>query len=293
MHPHFLNVFRRWPALALPVALLFSSIPARAGLWAFVDAQGVTHFAAEQVDARYTLFFKGNDLTRLDLGARPAAPAARAPSQPVPRRFAGLDESRGYKAVQRHIQAAARAHAVDYGLIKAVIAAESGFDPAAISPKGAVGLMQLLPTTAAQYGVAADPPGRPGAGRSVEQKLTDPRTNILAGTRYLAYLLKLFQGDTELAVAAYNAGEGAVQRAGRQVPNYKETRGYVRTVMGLYAAFKPAPAPAGTPPVASIVSRIQGRVRVELGGAPAPAPGPAPEAASPLVPVRYSLPVPE
>ena len=195
----------------------------------------------------------------------------------MPRRFAGLDESRGYKAVREHIQAAARTHAVDYGLIKAVIAAESGFDPAAISPKGAVGLMQLLPTTAAQYGVAADPPGRPGAGRSVVQKLTDPRTNILAGT--------------ELAVAAYNAGEGAVQRAGRQVPNYKETRGYVRTVMGLYAAFKPAPAPAGTPPVASIVSRVKGRVRVELGGAPAP--GPAPEAASPLVPVRYTLPAAE
>ena len=290
MHPHFLSVFRRWPALALSVALLFLSVPARAGLWALVDAQGVTHFAAEQVDARYTLFFKGNDLTRLDLGARPAAPA-RAPSQAVPRRFAGLDESRGYKAVREHIQAAARTHAVDYGLIKAVIAAESGFDPAAISPKGAVGLMQLLPTTAAQYGVAADPPGRPGAGRSVVQKLTDPRTNILAGTRYLAYLLKLFQGDTELAVAAYNAGEGAVQRAGRQVPNYKETRGYVRTVMGLYAAFKPAPAPAGTPPVAYNVSRVKGRVRVELGGAPAP--GPAPEAASPLVPVRYTLPAAE
>ena len=99
MHPHFLSVFRRWPALALSVALLFLSVPARAGLWALVDAQGVTHFAAEQVDARYTLFFKGNDLTRLDLGARPAAPA-RAPSQAVPRRFAGLDESRGYKAVR-------------------------------------------------------------------------------------------------------------------------------------------------------------------------------------------------
>lgn len=179
------------------------------------------------------------------------------------------------------MQAAAKAHAVDYELLKAVIAAESGFDSAAVSPKGAIGLMQLLPTTAEQYGVVADRQNRrDGKGkllpaRTVEQKLTDPQTNIQAGARYLAYLIKLFKGELSLALAAYNAGEGAVQRAGNRIPNYKETQGYVKTVMGLYELFKPETATAAaktTRPLASAVgrigSRMGGRVRVELGGLP-------------------------
>ena len=107
-----------------------------------------------------------------------------------------------------------------------MIAAESGFDPQAVSPKGAVGLMQLMPPTAEQYGVLADKEGRKDRkgkllpARSVEEKLTDPQTNINAGARYLAYLIKLFKGEMELAVAAYNAGEGAVQRAGNKIPKF-------------------------------------------------------------------------
>ena len=324
---------RRAPPLFAPavaLALLLGHVSARADLWSYVDEQGVTHFAAEKIDERYQLYFKGSDVSKLSLTAesRLANPgqasrsgvgglraskagASTAPAFKMPQRFASLDDSRGYKSVQKHLRAAAKQHAVDYELLKAVIAAESGFDPAAVSPKGAVGLMQLLPTTATQYGVVADKEGRkdrkgqPIAAQSVEQKLTDPRTNIFAGARYLAYLIKLFKGETALAVAAYNAGEGAVQRAGNKIPNYKETQGYVRTVMGLYGVFKPdagvttmaSNAGSNSAPVARAVAKVGGRVRVELGGAakgrapPAETPAPAAAAATtsdtPWVPVVF------
>lgn len=297
----FLGVSGRWRAVVLGCALLFLSISARADLWAFVDEQGVTHLAATQVDARYQLYFKGGDVTRLNLGATQLAPAPGerlglkpGPEQPafvLPRRFAQLDGSKSYQAVQKHLQAAAKTHQVDYELLKAVVAAESGFDADAVSPKGAVGLMQLLPSTAQQYGVQADAAGRknrkgqPVPARTVEEKLTDPQTNINAGARYLAYLIRLFKGELELALAAYNAGEGAVQRAGNKIPNFRETQGYVRTVMGLYGVFKPAPparaaadAPVGQ---ALIGARLaSNRVRVELGAVPAAnAPATMPERA--------------
>ena len=279
----------RWPLLGL--ALSFLHLSAHADLWARVDEQGVTHFAATQVDERYQLFFKGGTAAQLNLtDAASLAPSkaqrlglksggTEQPAFVVPKRFANIDSSKGYQSVQKHLQAAAKTHKVDYELLKAVVAAESGFDADVVSPKGAVGLMQLMPTTAVQYGVVADRAerrdrkGQVLPARSVEEKLTDPKTNIDAGARYLAYLIKLFKGELELAVAAYNAGEGAVQRAGNKIPNYRETQGYVKTVMGLYSVFKPEP-PAraaradGAAAATSIASRMGGRVRVELGAAP-------------------------
>ena len=93
--------------------------------------------------------------------------------------------------------------------------------------------MQIIPATAERYGVSGD------ARTPVQQKLTDPRTNIRAGSRYLRDLINMFPGQLELALAAYNAGEGAVQRAGNRIPNYRETQNYVRTVMQLYTMLKP------------------------------------------------------
>ena len=110
---------------------------------------------------------------------------------------------------------------VSPALVKAVIHAESAFDPDATSRKGARGLMQLMPVTARQMGVA-DP--------------LDPAQNILGGTRYLKHLMGRF-GDLELAVAAYNAGPEAVRRHGG-VPPYRETRSYVRNVIGLYQQYR-------------------------------------------------------
>ena len=95
--------------------------------------------------------------------------------------------------------------------------------------------MQVMPPTAEQYGVLGD------ARQPIEKRLTDPRVNLQAGTRYLRHLLDLFDNRLELALAAYNAGVSAVQRAGQQVPNIRETQNYVRTVTQLYALLKPPP----------------------------------------------------
>jgi soluble lytic murein transglycosylase-like protein len=234
--------------------LSFMQQAAHADLWAHVDERGVTHFAAEQVDARYQLFFRGNDFdsTRdVPANAQPMPYALPAGGKSL---LAFFDIAPDYKRVKHHLRAASSQHGVDYELLQAVIAAESGFDAKAVSPKGAVGLMQVMPATASRFGVSGD------AKRSVEQKLTDPAVNVPTGTRYLRHLLDLFPGRMDLAVAAYNAGEGAVQRAGNQIPAFKETQNYVRTVLGLYAQLKP-PAPVLARRAAS-----GGRVRMELSG---------------------------
>ena len=162
--------------------------------------------------------------------------------------------SPNYKAVKHLLREASETHGIDYELLQALIATESGFNAAAVSPKGAVGLMQLIPPTAERYGVKAE------KDAPIHQKLTDPRTNIRAGASYLRYLINLFPGQLELALAAYNAGEGAVQRAGNKIPNYPETKNYVKTVMQLYTLLKPS-----TP----VTATSTGRVRMEMmGGTP-------------------------
>jgi len=227
---------------------------ALADLWAHVDARGVTHFASEQVDDRYQLFFRGNDFDSTRDVPVSTAPMPYALPAAGARLLAFFDIAPGYKRVKHHLRAASAQHGVDYELLQAVIAAESGFDATAVSPKGAVGLMQVMPATASRFGVSGD------AKRTVEQKLADPAVNVPTGTRYLRHLLDLFPGRMDLAVAAYNAGEGAVQRAGNRIPAYKETQNYVRTVLGLYAQLKP-PAP-----VLAQRAAPGGRVRMELSG---------------------------
>lgn len=137
-----------------------------------------------------------------------------------------------FKTIKHHVKEAAIQHNVDYALLQAVMVTESGLNASVVSPKGAVGLMQLMPATAKRYGVHAD------AEISIEKRLTDPKVNIQAGARYLRYLMDLFPGKLELSVAAYNAGEGAVRRAGHQIPEYKETQNYVRQVLKLYHQLK-------------------------------------------------------
>lgn len=117
----------------------------------------------------------------------------------------------------RFIDAAALEHGIDSRIIHAVIETESLYQPDAVSPKGAQGLMQLMPSTAEQYG-ATD--------------LFDPEENINVGTKHLKYLLDKYQGDLPLAIAAYNAGEGAVEKYDG-IPPYPETIGYVRKITAL------------------------------------------------------------
>jgi soluble lytic murein transglycosylase len=184
-----LAVALAWPAFG-------PALPATAGgpLYTFVDERGVTHFTnLPPRDARY---------------------------QPVPRRerqgfsFGPAPRYSGYDGL---IGLTAREQRVQPALVKAVIAAESGFDPEAVSRKGARGLMQLMPTTASRLGVE-DP--------------LHPTENVRGGTRYLRLMLDRY-GDIERAVAAYNAGPGAVDRHGG-IPPYRETQDYVRRVMTYY-----------------------------------------------------------
>ena len=114
-----------------------------------------------------------------------------------------------------------------------MIVTESGFNADAVSLSGATGMMQLMPATAANFGVRGD------KNNSITQKLTKPGLNIRTGSRYLRYLLDLFPGQIDLALAAYNAGEGRVQRAGNRIPNIKQTQNYVKNVMALYSQLKP------------------------------------------------------
>lgn len=128
------------------------------------------------------------------------------------------------QAFRREIQSAASFNAVDESLIRAIIHAESAYQPDARSPKGAQGLMQLMPQTATELAV-----GNP----------FDPAENIDGGTRYLSQLLDEFDGDLDLAAAAYNAGPAAVYKYGG-VPPYDETKEYVRRVKILYRRYDQA-----------------------------------------------------
>lgn len=261
----FLSVSGALRRLVLPlaaVALAGSwSVPAAADVWAYVDAKGVSHFAIEQVDERYELFFKSAESFDTRRDPPPPEPTAvtaanlLAPPLPPTRLLALFDASPSFTSVRQILRDASSDHDIDYELLQALIATESGFNASAVSPKGAIGLMQLMPDTARRYGVDTD---RHGA---LERKLTDPKVNIRAGTRYLRDLINMFPGQLELALAAYNAGEGAVMRAGNQIPNYKETQNYVKNVLGLYWGLKP-PAP----PVAATPRYPNSRVRPAISG---------------------------
>lgn len=215
-------------ALAIFIGLACQAT-AHANIWGFIDGQGVAHFAPDKKDPRYELFFR-TDSSQPDVWREKTSVTA------PPKLLAFYEVSTNYKAVKHLLREAASAHQIDYELLQALISTESGFDTHAVSPRGAVGLMQLIPATAQRYGVLAD------ANHSIEKKLTDPRINIRAGAKYLRDLLTMFPGQPELALAAYNAGEGAVQRAGNRIPNYPETQNYVKTVMQIYTSLKPPPA---------------------------------------------------
>lgn len=138
--------------------------------------------------------------------------------------------------VQSLVSETAKKYDLPRWLVQAVIHAESFYNPHAVSHAGAVGLMQLMPATARRYGVR----DRHNAEQNVE-----------GGTRYLRDLLDMFDDNTELALAAYNAGENAVKKYGYQIPPYKETQNYVRRVKTLSARYRSASQLESTPSVAS------------------------------------------
>jgi soluble lytic murein transglycosylase-like protein len=246
-------------AASCALAIACAAPAARAEVWGYVDDKGVAHFAAEKVDERYELFYRGGESFDTAEGL-PEKPPRRVtvPTAP-PRLLAFFEISPAYKQVKHHLKEAAKRHGVDYALLQALIATESGFDAAAVSPKGAIGLMQVMPATAERYGVAAD-------GKTpLAKKLADPLTNIRTGTRHLRYLMDLYPAQLELVLAAYNAGEGAVQRAGNRIPNFRETQNYVKTVMQLYTMLRP---PAAAMPGRVHQQQPPRRVRVEIAAKP-------------------------
>ena len=226
----FFPFLRRHVALISLSGLLIAGFhgTATADVWKYVDENGVIYFTNEPPAKR-------SALVKLVIESAPSGTAQSvatslntSPYGDAQATATVINASPAYQAAQGSLLAASQSYGVDYDLLKAVVATESAFNSKAVSPKGAVGLMQLMPTTAQRYGVQSD------RGATISAKLTDPDLNIQTGTRYLADLLLLFGGKTELALAAYNAGEGAVARAGNRIPNYKETQNYVKRVMEVY-----------------------------------------------------------
>ena len=191
-------------AVSLAAAALLTPTIAAANIYAFKDENGVTHFSnLPHLDKRYKMVYR----IPTSLQMRPNAWSASGPQLVDIEKLVPI------------IANAARLNGLDAKLVHAVIRAESGYNEHAISSKGAIGLMQLIPATAQRYGVVNS---------------HDPAENISGGTRYLRDLLKMFNGNVELALAGYNAGENAVIRAGHRIPPYPETMAYVPKVLQFY-----------------------------------------------------------
>lgn len=215
------RVARRLRRLGFVAGMIVSTVAAAAGdgaIWSYVDANGVTHFSNVPDSASpYRLYLKNPDSYRL----KGASSGKSATSGKSPSRLTAVPlDKLPYADL---IASAASKHRIDAALLHAVIHVESRHNPGAISPKGAVGLMQVLPETARRMGVRDPEP---------------PEQNIAAGARYLRFLLDIFGDDTRLALAAYNAGENAVIRNGNRIPPYAETRAYVPAVMETYEALR-------------------------------------------------------
>jgi soluble lytic murein transglycosylase-like protein len=178
-----------------------------ADIYKYVDSDGHTYYTDEPKNSLFKRIIKSKPIQRKinyysNLGPRIG-------------RLASANKQRFTDLIA---QAAAR-HQVDEKLVHAVIQTESAYNADAVSPKGAVGLMQLMPDTARRFGVMDS---------------TDPDQNIDGGTRYLKHLIAMFEPNIDLAVAAYNAGENAVIKYNNSVPPYPETQNYVRQVLALY-----------------------------------------------------------
>jgi soluble lytic murein transglycosylase-like protein len=176
-------------------AIAASPLPAAAQIYIRTDPNGRQVWSDRQINQPTAVYAVPG--THQEFSTTPVAETARASDyDPL---------------IARH----ASEHALRPELVRAVIQVESGFNPRALSAKGAMGLMQLMPATARELGV---------------RNAYDPAENIRGGTAYLRQLLDRYDGNEELALAAYNAGAGAVDRSGRRIPAYRETRDYVRKV---------------------------------------------------------------
>jgi soluble lytic murein transglycosylase-like protein len=189
--------------LALLLATLFAASIAAANpkIYTYMDAQGLRHYTDVPDNNRYRLLV----LSPQDRTASGDRYDMRL-----------LAKASQYDSIIEH---AALSAAVESNLLRAVIVVESGFNSHAVSKRGAVGLMQLMPATASRFGVSNP---------------YDAQQNVHAGARYLKFLIDRFGHDIRLALAAYNAGEDAVARNGGQIPPFSETMAYVPRVLKIY-----------------------------------------------------------
>ena len=194
------------------VSLCVISIPARCDIYAFTDANGTPNFSNVPTDDRYVLTLRTEVPNEV--------PNEQAESFVQKRNEINRAKQ---TTLTNEIKRAALVYHLDPALLHAVIATESGYEANAVSRKGAMGLMQLMPETARRYGVT-DP--------------FNPSQNIQAGTQHLNSLLKRFGNDLNLALAAYNSGESNVVKYGSRIPPFSETRAYVPKVMGLYRKYQ-------------------------------------------------------
>jgi Transglycosylase SLT domain/Domain of unknown function (DUF4124) len=203
------------------LTLLVSNL-AIADIYKYVDLNGRVHYTDEARSSLYKRIIKTSPY-RLKMMSESRS-RDRVLSHHFPSGFHSFSDRFSNRSVNKNrysdlITNAANRNGVEERLLHAVIQTESAYNAGAISPAGAVGLMQLMPGTARRYGVL---------------NRTDPGQNIDGGTRYLKYLLGMFNDNLDLAVAAYNAGENAVIRYNNSIPPYPETRNYVRQVLALY-----------------------------------------------------------
>jgi len=189
------------PVFFMAIFLAAPAAMARPQIYTYVDADGLRHYTDVPDNNRYRLLALSPQ-DRTASGDRYDAMLLAKASQ--------------YDAI---IEKAAISASVEPNLLRAVIVVESGFNSRAVSKRGAVGLMQLMPATAMRFGVSNP---------------YDPRENVHAGARYLKFLIDRFGQDVRLALAAYNAGEEAVDRNGGQIPPFTETMAYVPRVLKIY-----------------------------------------------------------
>jgi len=201
IHGHYIAVLLMTQALLI---VLVPIQPIRADIYRYEDEEGIIHFTDAPTDRRFKIFmrdFKKDKLLRTKL---------QLPSSANPAEYENI------------IRANAEKYGVSASLIKAVIHAESGYNPNAVSRKGASGLMQLMPGTARSLKVT---------------NCFDPKDNVEGGVKYLRFLLDTFRGDVSLAVAAYNAGLNKVAKFGG-IPPYTETRTYVNRVLSYMQSYQ-------------------------------------------------------
>lgn len=226
-----------WRLLAgLISMMLVLAEPARADIYAFVDSNGVRHLSNVPNDPRYKLVmrtpayrkeaarsssFAPTNLYGPTRGNTFATPNRYTTPRAARARLSRVNEGNRQRFTP-DINRIAAQYRLEPALLHAVISAESAYNPWAVSPKGAMGMMQLMPGTADRFGVSNP---------------YDPIANMHGGARYLRWLLDYFN-DTRLAVAAYNAGEGAVQKYGNQIPPYRETQNYVVKVLDYYQQYR-------------------------------------------------------